>query len=160
MPSSRRIELHSVRPEPLLLALYLVTVLHRPGGAERDAGWGATCWPRIQARRCLPSCSRSLLQCRGPSHPQGCWPIIVGGGQGHLRDLMALQQPTKACSSEYVTGNENRGACKEPETENRQQEFQSEHELFLSTPVAGEALRVLPSADRERETLRQTSAPC
>jgi hypothetical protein len=65
--------------------------------------------------------------------------MIVGGGQGHLRDVMALQQPAKACSSEYVIGNENRGACKEPETENRQQEFQSEHELFLSTPVAGEA---------------------
>jgi hypothetical protein len=72
---------------------------------------------------------------------------------------MALQQPTKACSSEYVIGNENRGACKEPETENRQQEFQSEHELFLSTPVAAEVLRVLPSADRERELFAELVRP-
>lgn len=86
--------------------------------------------------------------------------MIVGGGQGHLCDVMALQQAAKACSSQYVIGDENRGACKEPETENRQQEFQNEHELFLSTPVAGEALRVLLSADRERETFRRTSEPC
>src|SRR6516164_216098 len=80
-------ESQSVRPEPWFLDLYLLTIWHQPGGAERDTGWGATCWPRIQARRCLPSRSWSLLQCRGPNHRQECWPVIVEGGRGRLRDV-------------------------------------------------------------------------
>jgi hypothetical protein len=73
--------------------------------------------------------------------------------------VISPQQPAKACSGEYVVGDENRGACKEAKTENRQQESQSEHELFLSTPVAAEVLRVVPSADRERETFAELARP-
>src|SRR5271167_2176348 len=65
------------------------TLPFRPaGGRERDAGWGATCWQWFQARRCLPSCSWSLLQCRGPSHPPGFWPVFVGSVQAHPLELL------------------------------------------------------------------------
>ena len=70
-----------------------------------------------------------------------------------------LEQPAKSRSDVDIVGNENHGACKEGQTESHQQEFQSEHELFLSTPVAAEVLRVLPSADRERELFAELVRP-
>ncbi len=56
----------------LPLRLTFVGLLISPAGWRGARRWlGATCWQRFQARRCLPSCSWFLLQCREPSHPQG-----------------------------------------------------------------------------------------